>query len=60
MMLVAKLTDTQKDEGNDSFVNSVMTKTICKDPWGRLVRYIPLKLMQCPCMCYSKINSSTD
>ena len=37
---MAKLTDTQKDEGNGSFVNFVITKMICKDPWGQLVRSI--------------------
>ena len=35
---VAKLTDNQKDQWNDPFANSVIAKTICKDPWGRLVR----------------------
>ena len=34
---MAKLTDTQKDEGNGSFVNFVIRKSICTDPWGRLV-----------------------
>ena len=37
---MAKLTDNQKDWRNGSFVNFVITKPICKDPWGRLVRYI--------------------
>ena len=37
---MANLTDTQKDEGNDSLVSFVMAKTIYKDPWGRLVPYI--------------------
>ena len=60
MQSMAKLTDTQKDEANDSFVNLVMTKSICKEPWGQLVRYIHSKLTQCLCMCYSKINSSLD
>ena len=45
---MAKLTDTQKDEGNGSFVNFVITETICKDPWGRLFRCISFKLTQLP------------
>ena len=57
---MAKMTDTQKDEGNDSHVNFVITEMICKDPWGRLVRYISFKLTQCSCMCYSKTTSSID
>ena len=32
------------DEGNDSLVNVVITITIYKDPWGRLVRYVSLQL----------------
>ena len=57
---MAKLTDTQKDKGHGSFANFVRTKTICKDPWGRHVRYIPFELTQCSCMCYGKIISSID
>ena len=38
---MAKLTDIQKDEGNGSFVKFVITTTVCKDPWGRLVRKDP-------------------
>ena len=38
---MAKLTDTQKDEGYGSFDNFVITKTICKDPWGRLLVIFP-------------------
>ena len=57
---MTKLTDAQKDEGNDSFVNFVLTKMICKDPWGRLVRHISFKLTQCSCMCYSKTIYSID
>ena len=45
---MAKLTDTQKDKGNDeendSFVNFVITKLICKDPWGRLARYTSFRI----------------
>ena len=33
MQSMAKLTDTQKDEGADSFVNFVITKMIFKDHW---------------------------
>ena len=51
---MAKLTDTQKDEVNDSFVSFVIAKMICKDPWGRFVRCVSLKLAQCSCMCHSK------
>ena len=29
---IETLTDTQKDEGDDSLVNFVRAKTICKDP----------------------------
>ena len=57
---MAKLTDIQIDEWNCSFLNFVITRTICKDPWGRLGRYISVKLTQCPCMCYSEIISSSD
>ena len=60
MQSIAKLTDTQKDEGNGSFVNFVITKTICKDPWGRLVRFISFKLTQCSCVCNWEILSSID
>ena len=30
---MAKITDIQKDEGNDPFLNFVLTKMIRKDPW---------------------------
>ena len=40
---MAKLPDIQKDEGNDSIVNFVITTMVCKDPWGRLVRHISFK-----------------
>ena len=57
---MAKLMDTRKDGGNDSFVNFVITDMICKDPWGRLVRYMSFKLTQLPCMCFSKAISFID
>ena len=46
------------NEGNGSFVNLVITRRICKDPWGRLVLYISFKVTQCSCMCYSEMISS--
>ena len=52
--------DTQNDKGNDFFVYFVITQMICKDPWGRVVRYISFKLLQCSCMCYSETISSID
>ena len=57
---MAKLTDTQKDEGSDSFVSFVITIPSCRDPWFRLVRYISMKLTLCSCMRYSKTVSSID
>ena len=35
-----------KSERDDSFVNLVITKMICKDPWGQFVRYIYFKITQ--------------
>ena len=41
---MAKLMDTQKDKGHDSFV---LTKQICKDPWGstRSIYFLQIKAM---------------
>ena len=57
---MAKLTDAHKDEGNESFVNVVITKTICKDRWVDWFVRFPFKLTQCSCMCFSENTASVD
>ena len=56
-MKYGKINGYSKNEGNDAFINVVITRMICKDPWGQLVRYISFKLRQCSCMCYPKTIS---
>lgn len=53
---MAKVTDTQQDEGHDSFVNFVITKMVCKDPWGRLVRLA--ETLQVPCLLFGMFGGT--